>query len=171
MRFVDIALLPKGTIRIRGKHVSFAVDPKEKIPSNAIFLLRKGNSFVASGEERLVVDGPGDYEVGGGKVTVFAQEDNLVYAIRLDGLEVLLAHGASLWRSQEAVADYHVVLALIDGSFDESVIPSLSPHVVALFGDKAKEAAKSLGKEVVSTRKFQTSVEKLPAEMQVVVLA
>ncbi|HUD05047.1 MAG TPA: hypothetical protein VMR59_03600, partial [Patescibacteria group bacterium] len=66
---------------------------------------------------------------------------------------------------------YQVVIINADTDASESMITAMEPSIVVLYGLKAKETAKALGKEAVSVQsKISFAEDKLPEETQVLVL-
>lgn len=167
---MDIQLLPKGTIRIRGKTATLAVEPKETVSADATLILVKDRAFREVTDSRLTVLGAGEYEISGVKLTAFSYGKDLSFDIRIDGIELLLCKAETLSPSQAGSKDYDVVLTSVDDSVSPSVVTALSPRVVVLFGQNASAAARDLGKQPLVVKKFYATKEKLPAEMEVVVL-
>lgn len=172
---MDISILSEESLKIRGKHGSFIADPDDLTPkSNAdgILLqnpdLKKGISRVL--DYRIVVCGPGDYEVGGIKVTGVKGKNNLLYRLTVDGVLILLAK-ASEAKSDDKINPADILLLNTDSNFTESVITAADPKVTILYGKNAKEALKLLGKETLEpVKKFSITKDKLPSEMEVIVL-
>lgn len=174
---MDIVLLPKGTIKIRSKRAALSVDPvpaeRAKASSDASLFLQKGvfQSVLPEGV-RLAVVGTGEYEIAGIKITVKGGEDgHLIYDIRVDGTELLLGRAEAIRRVQEYdMKEYAIVVVRVDGQLNASALTAVSPRVVVLYGAKAGEAARQLGKQSSPLAKVQVTTEKLPEEMEVMVL-
>lgn len=172
---MEISTLSKNALKIRSKYATLIVDPSSemaKTPSDGVLLLKSKHALLSKVEgQRLLVEGPGEFEIKGVKISAFDSNEHIAYDIRIDGLEIFVAKAEALQKTSEKVKDYHIVVVRADSNLNQSVITALSPQVVVLYGEKAKEEAKSLGKEVTQTvSKYQTTLEKLPVEMEVVVL-
>ena len=172
---MDISLLSEQSIRVRGKLGSFIVDPSsemQKNPADGILLQNPDSKDEFSKVEnyRIVIRGPGDYEVGGIKVGAVRGKENLLYRLNVDDVTMLLGKASEL--SKEDKIDACDILVLnVDSSFDESLIAKIDPKVVILYGMGAKEALGKLGRtELVPVKKFAAIKDKLPIEMEVVVL-
>lgn len=171
---MDVTLLEKDSLKIRGKHAGFAVNPIVKTTADAVLLLgdiQEVNVAKVEGQ-RLVIEGAGEYEVSGAKISAFGNKRNLAYEITLDGLDVFLANGETLKKSHDAKRECQVLILYSDSLSDASLIAALSPSLVVLYGEKAQEVAKTLGKESLgpAEKKFSITSDKLPEEMKVVVL-
>lgn len=171
---MDVTLLEKNSLKIRGKQAGFAVNPTVKTTADAVLLLGNPPEVNISKVEgqRLVIEGAGEYEVSGAKISAFGNKKDLAYEIALDGLDIFLANGETLKKSHDAKRECQVLILYSDSLSDESLITALSPSVVILYGEKAQEVAKTLGKESLgpSEKKFSVTSDKLPEEMKVVVL-
>lgn len=172
---MEIVNVSKDCLKIKGKTGSLLIDPSSdmaKTVADAILLLSQKKATVSKVEGyRLVVEGPGEFEVSGVKISAFELANHVSYDIRVDGVEILVTQAEVLQTAADKAKDFHIVVIRTDLPLNQSVITALSPQVVVLYGDKAKEEAKTLGKEITqSVSKYQTTVEKLPAEMEVVVL-
>ncbi len=179
---MEISSLDAQSIRIKGKQASFVIDPTKgisKTSAEAILQLRNTADFTGQKIEgaRLTIQGPGEYEIGGVKISAFRLGADLVYDIKIDGISLFLAIDELmskqdiLQKSKDIMKDYHIVVLNTQEVGDQSGLPSFSPRVVVFYGNNAKEGAKALGKEEITpTAKYQTTADKLPDEMEVVVL-
>ena len=87
---VDVSVLNKSSIKIRFRHSTFVVDPSSdigKTTSDAIVLLNGTNSDLSKvADYRIVISGPGEYEINGVKVAGVRIDNGFVYNIIGDGL-------------------------------------------------------------------------------------
>jgi len=174
---MEISLLSKESIKIKGKRTSFIVDPDNSLRVKEVFgpllLLRKDTNIDVSkiGGEPLLVQGPGEYEFSGLKMTVVSCERDLIYTIDIDGLEVFLANVEVLKKIKDLTGDHSLVILKTNTLVDQSLIALLAPRLVILYGDKAGEEALALGKgKTLRVQKLKVQSEKLPEETEVVVL-
>lgn len=173
---MEITLLENNALKIRGKKASLVVDPKKgvgKQTADAILLL-KGEEFDPArvDEYRVVVKEPGEYEVGGIKLTGVGEEDSMFYNLNVDNLSMVLANTSTLSKFKEIITEPKVAILNADSEVDAEDITAIEPRVVLLYGEYAKEAVKSLGKEdAQATKKFSQAKETLPEETQIVWLA
>lgn len=169
---MEIALLDKNSIRIKGKKTTLVVDPKIKTTGDCVLYLQDTDTSNASQVEggRLVIQGPGEYEVGGAKISALKRGEELLYIVTIDAITMCLAKSDALQKSQEAIQECSLAVFLADELIAESLVAAVSPKIAVLYGEKALESTKAFGKEIAPVNKVQISAEKLPEEMQVVVL-
>ncbi len=163
-----------SALKIKGKQTTLLIDPKDaKTASDIVILLKEQfrKDMLQIEGQRLIVTGSGEYEVGGAKISGIQSGLDMAYILRLDNLDILLAKGNILPKIKDRVKDIAIAVLCVDAEVAESSIPSLESRVVVLYGNLAKDVAKTLGKETIQqVTKYQTTAEKLPAEMEVVVL-
>ena len=172
---MDVAILDKESIRIRGKNSSFVIDPGvkiQKVSADAIAFLKDtgidaGVSRVT--DFRVIIKGCGEYEVGGVRILVTKSDGNLLYSLSVDGISILLARTSGLSKTQEA-GEYNILVLNVDCEFKDTMVTGFSPSTVLLYGEKSSEALKMLGEKASKSQKFSVSADKLPTEMQVVLL-
>lgn len=172
---MEIFQISKNSIKIKGKNSSFAVDPNDLIKAKTqadavIVLLGESLNLDKIEEQRVIIQGPGEYEVSGTKVTGFLLEGKNAYSLQLDGIDVLLASLETLKKLKEPTRDYKILVLNANAIIDGSEITALAPSVVLLFGEKAEDVAKTLSGNTSRLPKFVLKKEQLPEEMQVVVL-
>lgn len=172
---MEISILSPGCIKIKGKRSSFIVDPQSlKTKNNAdavIFLKGKEDFNPAKVEEyRVIVRGGGEYEVAGVKISASRVNQDLAYEIQADGLKILLAKTSSVEKVKEKMSGYDVVILNADSVVDQSFITALEPKSVIFYGENSQATAGALSKEIKPVSKFTIVAEKLPAEMETILL-
>lgn len=173
---MEVALLDKTSLRIKSKHTNFVVDPFEKLSktsTDAVLLLSGINANLSKVTDyRVVIKSPGEYEVGGIKISAIDIDGSTVYALTVDNVDVLLAKTSSVTKVSEKLKEYQIAIFNVDSEINQTVVTALEPRVVILYGEKAAEAAKALSKgDAQVLQKFSASEDKLPEEMQVIVLS
>lgn len=172
---MDIAVVGKNSIKIKGKQVTFVVDPAKetpKTPADAVILLNGSMNADVSRviDSRIVIDGPGGYEVGGAKVSGTKTSKGILYRLSIDNISVILGSATDVKMEGSDVCDVAVVNTNSD--FNEVFVTAWEPKMTVLYGDKTAEAAKALGAEnVASVPKITIVKDKLPEKMEVVALA
>lgn len=171
---MDISLLDTKSVKIKGKQTALVIDPvsaMDKTGADAVLLLTHKQSPVLSKVEspRLIINGAGEYEIGGVKITTQQYENNLAHEIRIDGIEILALNESALQKFHDKAREYHILLICSDGVIDASLVTSHAPSSVLFFGPKALESAKGFGNGK-TTQKFQTTLDKLQGEMEAVAL-
>ena len=171
MVYMEIALLPKDSLRIKGKHATLVVDPQDKTAYNAGLLIRLSPEQVTPIENSVIISGPGEYEVGGIKMTGLRSEGDVTYSMIVDGVDVLVGRIGTIEKLQQKLKEYHIVIAYEDTVRDASFITGIATNVVIFYGEKGREIANSFGKEnVKEMQKYMTTVDKLPAEVETIIL-
>lgn len=172
---MEVALLDKTSLRIKSKHTNFVVDPLGKLSktSTDAVLILSGDSVDLSKvmDYRVVIKSPGEYEVGGIKISAIDMDGSTVYGLTIDNVDILLAKTSSVTKVSEKLKEYQIAIFNVDSEINQTVVTALGSRVVILYGEKATDAAKALGKEDVQVlQKFSAAEDKLPEEMQVVLL-
>lgn len=173
---MEITSLSQAAIKVRGKHISLLIDPfgiKGKQAVDVILLLRRSSEDQLKNAEntKLIIGGAGEYEVGGVNINGYRIGEDNLYTVMLDGMDILIAKSSSLTKAKDFLSDYHIVLLHTVSIADQSLLTSLNAHAVLLYGDKKEENAKAIGAgDTTSAAKFVVTREKLPAEMQVILL-
>lgn len=168
---MDVVSLGKNSLRIKGKNGSIIIDPVEsiaKIEAQALLVLKNGSDFDDSKVEgsRISVKGPGEYEVSGIKISALKSDPGIVARIDVDNVKVLVGEGSSIEKIQDKLEESQVVVVKADSAFNYSVLTTLEPKVILVYGLMSDEVGKALGKEGVKTVKYSTTSEKLPQELE-----
>lgn len=171
---MDIAVIGKNSIKLKGKNVTFVVDPAAgmpKISADAVILLNgKDNIDISRVTDcRIVIGGPGGYEVGGAKISGTATPKGTLYRLSIDDLSIII--GCATDAKVEGFNTCQIAVVNTDTDFSESFVTALEPKIAVLYGEKKTESAKALGAEnVASVSKVTITKDKLPEKMEVVVL-
>lgn len=175
---MDITLLSSDSIKIKGKQGSLVFNPTKsvKTTADAILFLTKdySESQIPSDlkkEARVIIAGAGEYEVSGIKISGQCNENEVLYTLNIDGLVVSIGNANMYEKAHGKLKDCHVVVCNCDTPAHSQSLLSTSPRYAVLYGANKTDVAKSLGKENISpVNKFTTAIDKLPLEMEVVVL-
>ena len=184
---MDIYFFGLTAVRIRGKKTAIVLDPFskekagkrfEKTEADAILLTSKNTSTTSLDQienYRVVIDGPGEYEVGGVSINGISMGNATIYAIKMDG--IVLLH---LGKHDKAFSDSQIEkLPAADIVFTPAskeiadTLAKLEPKIIIpMYEDGALESfLKEIGKDSIKPQsKLTVTREKLPAEMEVVVL-
>lgn len=169
--YMEIAFLAKNSLRLKGKKSSFIVDPEEKMSANGFILLNESGDRLFDQKESVIIQGPGEYEIGGVKLSGYRTEGNLVFNFSIDGVEILLGKLTSLEKMQHKLKEQHVVIAYVDEVINSSFINSLATNLVVFYGNKSKEVIDLYGKaNVTSMQKYSITLDKLPQEVETIIL-
>ena len=173
---MDIVLLGSKSLKLKGKRSTIVVNPTaqlQKTEAEAILLLDnyEDQSFSKIEGQRIVIDGPGEYEVSGIKISATKANGGIVYLADIDNVKVLIGQGNSIERIYDKVGNCNIVVVDSDKEFDYGILPKIEPSVILIYGEKKEEVGKSLGKvDVPKISKFSVSAEKLPEDLQVLLL-
>ncbi len=168
---MEIALLNKSALRIKGKFVTFVVNPLDATTANAAFLLDDSIEDVQT-EESVIVRGPGDYEIGGVKIVGTRGNKGIVYSMNIDGMDVLVGKIGTLSAMQHKLKEHNIVIGLCSEQLDAAFLTSLTTNVVVFYGEKAAEDAQGFEKEKVQQmNKYSVALGKLPTEVETILLA
>jgi hypothetical protein len=176
---MEINILDKDSIKIKLKKVTFAVDPKAKTPKTsadaiiAFDVVSMDPSRIT--DSRVVIKGPGEYEVGGVKVVGIKSEQNLAYSFITQETSVVIGKVSTLAKMLDKISEHKIAILNVDSELDPSIITTIEPSCLVLYGEKLEEGLSSLSKEILekkneSSQKVSISEEKLTEEMQLFVL-
>lgn len=170
---MEIILLSKSSLKIKGKRASVVLDPdsgiKGKIAADAIIVFPNVDSDTSKVEEwRVCIRGGGEYEVGGIKISGVKNGKHFVYKLFIDGISVAFASFDSLEGLRDALSGQHILVLSVFEKVDLSLIATLEPRIVILYGEKAGEIPQK--DDVVKAAKFVITKEKLPEKMETILL-
>jgi hypothetical protein len=171
---VDISIIGKGSLKLKGKRSTFIVDPVKDMPktaSDAVILLkgRVGKDLTRATDYRVVIEGPGEYEISGAKISGVKTVNGIIYKLTIDNVTIILGYSADA--KMEGFSVGQVALINTSENFNEAFITALESKLTILYGEKRMESAKILGKNVTSSvSKITVLKDKLPTEMEVVAL-
>lgn len=167
---MEIGLLQKSALRIKGKSATFVVNPQDASTANAVLMLDSASTYTS--EETVVLQGAGEYEIGGVKITGLKNDTNVVYSLNLEGLELIVGSLKTLAALQHKTKEHYIVMVLCNEVGDASFLTSLAVNAVVFYGEHAKEVAEGFEKEKLQhMNKYTTSLGKLSSEMETILLA
>ncbi len=172
---MDFQALSENSLKIKIKKTTLALDPQSsvsKFDADAILLLDKNSDISRVNNSRVTISGAGEYEVSGLKISAINADGDILYELSLDNLSAIVAKSSSLEKvSADKLGDYNFVVINVDTELNQSKITAMEPRIIILYGQHAKEGAKALGKEdVVKTSKISVSEDKLPEELEIMLL-
>jgi len=158
---MDILSLKHASYRIKGKQATITV-------------LADGSLTVEdrTGESSYTIHGPGEYEVKGVGVIGVSREGSTIYRCEIDGVSFVYTGNITKPLATTDIENLDGVDILITPL--SSVVSEIEPSVVIPMLEE-KEALigflKELGKEdVIPQPKFSITRDKIPEQMQVIVL-
>jgi hypothetical protein len=173
---MDIQIFGLDSLKIKSKKTTLAIDPKsvvQKFEADAVVLLDKNSDITRINDFRVVIDAAGEYEINGLKISGVTSDNDTIFTLISENVPTLVAKASSLEKfSAEKIGDYKIVIINADSDLDQGRVTAMEPNMVILYGEKAKELAKTLGKENADvSSKITVSEDKLPEEMGVMILA
>lgn len=177
MVHMEIVSVSGQSLRIKGKTVTTLVTPvlgKSKVAADVILFHNRSHEAVdVSAVEglKLIVDGPGDYEVGGMKISAQRIGDDVIYSLFLDGIEILITKASTSEKMKDGLKDCQIAVFLADAMAEQRVVTSLNATMTVFYGEQAVANAKAFGKEdAAPVAKVSVTREKLPTEAEIIVL-
>lgn len=167
---MEIAWMQKSGLRIKGKHATFAVNPVGDPSANATLLL--DDSIHEFGEgDTVIFHGPGDYEVGGVKVTGIKCDKGNAYSLNIDNISVVVGKISALSALQNKMKEHNIIIVACDEKIDASFITSHAENAIVFYGSQAEETAKEFESEKLKTmNKYSVVAGKLSPELETILL-
>lgn len=171
MGYMEIALLTKSGIRIKGKKATIAIDSQEKTAFEAVLALTKTPDQLVVNEEGVLVFSVGEYEVGGIKVTGIRSESGMIYSVLVDNISVLVGKLASFEKMHSKLQEHDIVVVICEEEGSASFITSFASSVVVFYGPHAAITSSAFGKDAVKVQnKYTNTKDKLPVELETILL-
>lgn len=171
--YMEIAVLPKGGVRIKGKQATLLVGSSDVTSGvNAVLLYTYDEAGEPIKDSVLVIDSPGDYEVSSVKITSYRNSGDVVHSFLMDGIEVVVGKLAPLERMQSKLGEHNIALIRAEIVTDATFTTSLTTNTLIFYGEKGKEVAEKVAKGALSEMpKYSVTLDKLPAEVETVLLS
>ena len=172
---MDFQILGQNSLKLKSKKVTLAVDPEAKISkfeADAVLLTDKTADLSRVNNYRIVINGPGEYEVAGLKMSGIKSDGGYIYELINENGNVLIARAGAVNKiPQDRLNNYKIIVLNADSELNQTAITAMEPSVVVLYGSLKTEGARKLGSSVTSeSSKISISEEKLPEELEVVLL-
>ena len=169
---MEIAYLSSTSLRIKGKQTTIVVNPVDKAASySAAIVFQLPETKIKPIDNVLIINGPGEYEIGGMKISGTYYDANIVYTFSVDEVRVLLVDNKTLSKYHQKLQDMDIAVVSITSDDDPSVATNVASAAVIYTGEKAEEVVNKTIKEgVTKANKFSTTKDKLPTEVQQILL-
>lgn len=158
---MEISRLSESSIKIKTKTASLVIDPNAKTDAEVVLCMVKGEADpTLVSNTRIVIDGPGDYEVMDIAITGQAYGEYTGYSID-DGSSRVLVVPSTVAEKEKDEEGYTALIVKAVLGFDLAKISSFAPEVCIVFGDPmnldhATEAKKS---PKINVRKIDESIK------------
>lgn len=171
---MEIIVQGENSLKIKGKNASISVNPTDKNASyNAAILLNNPTrSSLALNKEAVVIDGPGEYETGGIKISGTRAEGKTVYSLTVDDIAIILGDIKTLEKLHQKMKEHNIALLYAPEEGNVSYVSSLATNALLFYGAKAPVVIDTLAKDEKKViAKYQVTLQKLPEETETILLA
>jgi hypothetical protein len=150
---MEIMYAGSDSFLIKGEQ-TVAINPVEKT-SEANIVLRTDRKR----STKLIVNGPGEYEIGGVLIASIASGDRMLHAVEVDGINIVHLVGYEKRLSEQDLETIGKVDVLLVGASDarlaQTAVSDLIPRVIIPFGPHAAEICAASGvKDAAAQSKF-----------------
>jgi L-ascorbate metabolism protein UlaG (beta-lactamase superfamily) len=175
---MDITYLGGNTVKLSGKNLNVICDPATSTASNKSLAMANVVSWSTDGlakiDDAMVLDLPGEYEVGGAMINGVAAGKTTVFSFQIDGVNVVVTGPVDVEPSSaqlETLGKVDVLVIRV-GEKAAALVAKLEPaYVVPVGYDKTPGAfLNEMGASPDPVAKLKVSARELPTETQVVVL-
>lgn len=146
---MEISSLQDSSIRIKTKTVEIVVDPKGVSDAEVNILTEDtGKVFERDEAGKLIIKGPGEYEVKGVTITGEDKSGDIIYRVNDGQYTIILA--ASSVVNKVVIEDDESVGAVVfrlNAKFDEGALGSLSSSLIILYGNEEFAPQKNITKK------------------------
>lgn len=170
---MEITIQAANSLKIRGKNASLYVNPQDKSATYnaAILLFSPSKSSLKINEEAVVIDGPGEYETGGIKISGIRAGKHTAYSLTVDDIEIVLGDIKTLEKLHQKIKEHNIALIYSPEEESASFATSIATNALLFYGENAEQVVDSLAKEEKKvTPKYQATLQKLPTETETVLL-
>src|SRR5438874_1011043 len=130
---MEISKITDNSIKVKTKNVSVVIDPTTKTDAD-IVIITAGNvdEFMIPENTKLVIEGPGDYEVGGISVTGEKMGEEMLYTLFDDQFRVILAPLSLISKIREDDDSDAVIIHAV-GPVTKKDLSTLSSDVLLVY--------------------------------------
>lgn len=131
--FMEITKLANSGVRIKAKNTAFIVDPGQgKLEEDVVILYEKPQDYLKfSG--KLVIDSPGEYEVGGVSIKGERVRGFLAFDFFEDGQKIVVISNSDITGDIET-EDTRVVLVRLAKKLGDEALSSIQSEIVSFYG-------------------------------------
>ena len=171
---MEVAFINEKNLRIKGKQGVLTTNlpaGKGKLASDALLLLgmERTSSFTHE-DSGVIIQGPGEYEIKGTKITGFKTDEEVMYTVTIDGLSVFVGNVTSATKTKDKLHEHNIAILFADDVLNQTVMGVLNADVLIFTGAKTEENAKAFDKTFQKIGKYAITKDKLPAETEFVFL-
>ncbi len=128
---MEIARLGVSSVKIKAKNVSFVINPDKKNDGEVVILTAKAQNY-SSYQGKLVIDGPGEYEVAGVSIHGDQIDGKLSFDFLEDNQRILVLSSPLIAKSKETEDYTATVVMLTENS--GTLLSQISSEVILVVG-------------------------------------
>lgn len=168
---MEIGLIAKNSLKIKSKYAFFAVDPVDKGEYNGTLVLNSAFNKLNIQTNSVVIDGPGEYEIAGVKISGTRNDGEVLYNLNAEGVMILLGKLSTMEKQQHKLKEQDIVVVYVDSVTNASFVTSLASSAIVFYGEQAAALVDKFGKENIKAVQKYTAIQgKLPVEVETVIL-
>lgn len=133
-KFMEISKINTTSIKIKTKNTTFLVDPASKSEGDVVLLMQKGD-FLIPEEAKLIVEGPGEYEVAGVSIKGVEGSSGMIYRVFDDQYNILIITSDELAKRKDE-DEYDGVFIKVTEKIDEAILSNCVADAVVLYGEE-----------------------------------
>ena len=127
---MDIAKVGENSIRVKSRNSTFIINPEKKIEEDIIILTQKPQDYSTYGG-KMVIAGPGEYEVAGVSIKGEAAEGGIAYDFLEEGQKMVLLSSPKVAKTKDT-EDANVVVVYLDQ--DSDTLSEIAAQVLVAVG-------------------------------------
>lgn len=131
---MEVSVVNSNSLRIKSKNAIFLVNPEKKIDSDVVMLTRKPETYSGL-EDKLVFDGPGEYEVAGVSIKGEKSGSETSFDLLEENQRLLILSSSAVEKSKET-EDYTATILIADGDMNDDSLANITSGVVMVLGNK-----------------------------------
>lgn len=167
---MEILLVADG-LKLKGKQATISINSTKDLSSYQAFLsLHKLDSLPAS--NMVMIDGSGEYEVAGVKISGVSAEQEIVYTLTIDSIVLTVGTLSALEKLHSKLPESAILVVNAEADGNPSFVSSVATSVVlftGLFGKSVGEKVAKTGLQIMN--KYTVTADKLPTELQTILLS
>lgn len=166
---MEILLLADG-IKLKGKQATISINSTKDLSSYQAFLsLHKLDSLPAS--NMVILDGAGEYEVAGVKISSLGVDQEIVYTLTIDSIVLTVGSLSALEKLHSKLPESAILIVNAEADGNPSFVSSVATSAVLFTGVFAKSVGEKVAKTDLQTmNKYAVTADKLPTELQTILL-
>ncbi len=173
---MEVAKITTNSVRIKSKLGVFAIDPidtKGTLEADAVLFLNRTltQQDINAESSIVIINGPGEYEIKSVKFTGVGRGNLIAYFGKFDSIDTFVVKASTLNIAKEVSRECQIAIIEADVIVEQSAVAATNASIIIFYGDKSMESVAALGKsDIAPVNKFSISRDKLPTEVQVVVI-